>query len=108
MMTTATDTVDAQGKAVTDPFAQGAGEIASARYLHPGLVYASGPRDWAGYAAQTGLELPHPVPAVPVSQLNLPSIAVGSLIGGTTLTRTVTSQAAGTWRASVQCVAGPT
>ncbi|MBW8027937.1 serine protease (plasmid) [Clavibacter michiganensis subsp. michiganensis] len=106
MMTTATDTVDAQGKAVTDPFAQGAGEIASARYLHPGLVYASGPRDWAGYAAQTGLELPHPVPAVPVSQLNLPSIAVGSLIGGTTLTRTVTSQAAGTWRASVQGVAG--
>ena len=106
MMTTATDTSDAQGKAATDPFAQGAGEIAPAGYLHPGLVYASGPRDWAGYAAQTGLELPHPVAAVPVSQLNLPSIAVGSLIGGTTVTRTVTSQAAGTWKASVQGLAG--
>ncbi|MFS4507430.1 S8 family serine peptidase [Clavibacter sp. Sh2141] len=106
MMTTATDTVDAQGGPVTDPFAQGAGEIAPGRYLHPGLVYASGPRDWAGYAAQTGLALPHPAAAVPVSQLNLPSIAVGSLVGSTTVTRTVTSQAAGTWAASVQGVAG--
>ncbi|MFT2690913.1 hypothetical protein [Clavibacter zhangzhiyongii] len=53
MMTTATDTlgVDGKGGAVTDPFAQGAGEIAPGRYLHPGLVYASGPHDWAGYAA---------------------------------------------------------
>jgi hypothetical protein len=106
MMTTATDTVDAQGRAVTDPFAQGAGEIAPGRYLHPGLVYASGPRDWAGYAAQTGLELPHPVAPVPVSELNLPSIAVGSLVGSRTVTRTVTSQSAGTWTASVQGVAG--
>ncbi|OUE26466.1 S8 family serine peptidase [Clavibacter michiganensis] len=106
MMTTATDTVDAKGKASTDPFAQGAGEIAPGRYLHPGLVYPSGPADWAGYAAQTGLELPHPAAAVPVSQLNLPSIAVGKLIGSTTVTRTVTSQSAGTWTASVQGVAG--
>ncbi|MDQ0745243.1 subtilisin family serine protease [Clavibacter sp. B3I6] len=106
MMTTATDTVDAQGRPATDPFAQGAGQIAPDRYLHPGLVYASGPRDWAGYAAQTGLELPHPAAAVPVSQLNLPSIAVGSLVGSATVTRTVTSQAAGTWTASVQGVAG--
>ncbi|ALD13581.1 S8 family serine peptidase [Clavibacter capsici] len=106
MMTTATDTVDAQGKPVTDPFAQGAGEIAPGRYLHPGLVYASGPRDWAGYAAQTGLELPHPAAPVPVSDLNLPSIAVGSLVGSATVTRTVTSQSAGTWTASVQGVTG--
>ncbi|MFT2751054.1 S8 family serine peptidase [Clavibacter sp. Sh2036] len=106
MMTTATDTVDAKGQAAPDPFAQGAGEIAPARYLHPGLVYPSGPKDWAGYAAQTGLELPHPAAAVPVSQLNLPSIAVGKLVGSTTVTRTVTSQAAGTWTASVQGVAG--
>lgn len=106
MMTSATDTVDAQGKAVTDPFAQGAGEIAPARYLQPGLVYPSGARDWAGYAAQTGLVLPHPVAPVPVSQLNLPSIAVGSLVGDATITRTVTSQSAGTWAASVQGVAG--
>ncbi|WP_434156607.1 S8 family serine peptidase [Clavibacter nebraskensis] len=106
MMTTATDTLDAQGKATADPFAQGAGQIAPARYLHPGLVYRSGPKDWAGYAAQTGLDLPHPAAAVPVSQLNLPSIAVGKLIGSSTVTRSVTSQAAGTWTASVQGVAG--
>lgn len=106
MMTTATDTLDAQGKATADPFAQGAGQIAPARFLHPGLVYPSGPEDWAGYAAQTGLELPHPAAAVPVSQLNLPSIAVGKLIGSTTVTRTVTSQSAGTWTASVQGVGG--
>ncbi|PPF56031.1 serine protease [Clavibacter michiganensis] len=106
MMTTATDTVDAQGAAVTDPFAQGAGEIAPGRYLHPGLVYASGPRDWAGFAAETGLALPDPAAPVPVAQLNLPSLAVGSLTADRTITRTVTSQTAGTWAASVQGLDG--
>ncbi|MBF4625479.1 S8 family serine peptidase [Clavibacter sp. VKM Ac-2872] len=104
LMTTATDTLDANGKAATDPFAQGAGQIAPDRFLTPGLYYPSGAKDWAGYAAATGLALPHPVAPVAPSQLNLPSIGVGKLMGSTTVTRTVTSLTAGTWTASVQGV----
>ncbi|MBF4622577.1 S8 family serine peptidase [Clavibacter sp. VKM Ac-2542] len=104
LMTTATDTLDADGKPATDPFAQGAGQIAPDRFLNPGLYYPSGAKDWAGYAAATGLELPHPVAPVAPSQLNLPSIGVGKLMGSTTVTRTVTSLTAGTWTASVQGV----
>ena len=104
IMTTATDTVGADGKTVTDPFAQGAGQIAPDRFLQPGLFYPSGAKDWAAYAAATGLALPHPVAPVAPSQLNLPSIGVGKLLGSTTVTRTVTSLTAGTWTASVQGV----
>ncbi|UUK67173.1 hypothetical protein LRE50_12365 [Clavibacter sepedonicus] len=103
-MTTATDTVDAKGEPATDPFAQGAGQIAPDRFLQPGLFYPSGAKDWAAYAAATGLELPNPVAPVAPSQLNLPSIGVGKLLGSTTVTRTVTSLTAGTWTASVQGV----
>ncbi|AWG02462.1 serine protease [Clavibacter michiganensis subsp. insidiosus] len=104
LMTTATDTLGADGKPATDPFAQGAGQIAPDRFLEPGLFYPSGAKDWAGYAAATGLALPDPVAPVAPSQLNLPSIGVGKLMGSTTVTRTVTSLAAGTWTASVQGV----
>lgn len=104
MMTTATDTLDANGKAVTDPFAQGAGQIAPGRFLDPGLFYPSGAKDWAGYAAATGLALPDPVAPVAPSQLNLPSIGIGKLMAPTTITRSVTSLEAGTWTASVQGV----
>jgi subtilisin family serine protease len=104
IMTTATDTLGADGKADTDPFAQGAGQIAPDRFLEPGLFYPSGAKDWAAYAAATGLALPNPVAPVAPSQLNLPSIGVGKLLGSTTVTRTVTSLTAGTWTASVQGV----
>jgi subtilisin family serine protease len=106
MMTTASDTLDGSGHPATDPFAQGAGHIDPARFLHPGLLYLSCDHDWAGYAAAVGLQLPAPVAPVAPSQLNLPSIAAGSLVARTTVTRTVTSQEAGTWKASVQGVPG--
>ncbi|WP_435091805.1 S8 family serine peptidase [Clavibacter michiganensis] len=106
MMTTASDTVDTKGATVTDPFAQGAGEVVPSRFLDPGLLYLSGEKDWRGYAAATGLDLPHPSQPVAASQLNLPSIAVAQLLGSETVTRTVTSTKAGTWKASVQGVSG--
>ncbi|QOD42641.1 S8 family serine peptidase [Clavibacter zhangzhiyongii] len=106
MMTTAYDTLDNRGTVVTDPFAQGAGEVLPKRYLDPGLLYLSGPKEWAGYAAAVGLQLPRPAKAVPASQLNLPSIAVSKLLDTQTVMRTVTSTRAGTWKPSVQGLDG--
>ncbi|MGA1837930.1 S8 family peptidase [Herbiconiux sp. 11R-BC] len=99
MMTTASDTVDASGAPITDPFAQGAGQIDPTRYFDPGMLYLNGPADWYGYAeAVTGLELG--VETVDPSELNLASISVGGLAGSETVTRAVTSTRAGTFTAA--------
>ncbi|MDN5763965.1 MAG: S8 family peptidase, partial [Microlunatus sp.] len=49
LMTTAHDVKDDQGRRVTDPYAQGAGEVYPEKMLNPGLVYPSGDKDWLGY-----------------------------------------------------------
>lgn len=49
MMTTAYNTVNADGSANTDPFAQGAGQVDARRFLDPGVLYLNGPADWAAF-----------------------------------------------------------
>jgi len=91
IMTTAYDLVNADGTANRDVFAQGAGHADPTRMFDAGLYYLSDEEDWVAYAETVG--------TAQDSQLNLPSIAVGSMLNTTTVTRTVTSTGAGTFTA---------
>lgn len=100
MMTTADDAVDGKNAPVTDPFAQGAGQVDARQYLDPGLLYLSGTADWLSYIAGAGYTLSDPtIKPIDPSDLNQASISIGSLTGTQTVTRTVTSTRAGTWAA---------
>jgi len=104
MMTTAYDTLDADGNTVTDPFAQGAGHVDPTRFFEPGLLYLNGKLDW--YAYLQGLGYDAGVEPIDGSNLNLASISIGALTAPETVTRTVTSTQAGTFDASVEGLEG--
>ena len=104
MMTTAYNTVDAEGAPITDPFAQGAGHVDPTRFFEPGLLYLNGPSDWAAYLEAIGYDFG--VEPVDPSNLNLASIAIGTLTAPETITRTVTSTQAGDFTASIDGLDG--
>lgn len=95
MMTTATPTRTADDHASTDALAQGAGEVTPRRFFDPGLFVTSGPDQWRGLL--TGLGLDTGVPALDPKDVNLPSLADGSVTGVTTFHRTFRAARAGTW-----------
>ncbi len=99
MMTTAYDTVNADGSVNTDPFAQGAGQVDPARFFEPGLLYLNGAADWAAFLEGKGLAAFDGVEPIDGSDLNLASISIGTLASAQTITRTVTSTEAGTFTA---------
>ncbi|WP_353115969.1 S8 family serine peptidase [Microbacterium sp.] len=99
MMTTAYDTVNADGSPNTDPFQQGAGQVDAKRYLSPGLLYLNGADDWAKYVNGVLPGTFDGVEPIDASDLNIPSIAIGTMASEQTVTRTVTSTAAGTYTA---------
>jgi hypothetical protein len=88
MMTTAYDLVSG-----ADPFAQGAGHVQPNSMVDPGLVYDNGFFDWFGFLCGTGQLQSASCPTfiIDPSDLNLASIAIGSLAGYQTVTRTVTN-----------------
>jgi len=100
MMTTAYDTVNADGSKNTDPFAQGAGQVDPTRFFEPGLLYLNGVADWAAFLEGKGLAEFDGVEPIDGSDLNQASISIGTLASAQTVTRTVTSTAAGTYTAS--------
>lgn len=104
LMTTAYDTVDGDGQPVTDPFVQGAGHVDPTEYLDAGLLYLNGLDDWLAYIAGVGIETGSD--PIDPSELNLASIAIGTLTGAETVTREVTSTSAGTYAATVQGLEG--
>jgi len=104
MMTTARDTVDAEGNITRDPFAQGAGQVDPTGFFDAGLLYLNGPEDWRAYLQGIGYDLG--VQPVDASDLNLPSIAVGTLASSQTVTRRVTSTRAGEFTASIEGLPG--
>ncbi|WP_206447422.1 S8 family serine peptidase [Agrococcus sp. KRD186] len=108
MMTSAADTVRADDTRETDPFSQGAGIIESPSYLNPGLIYQNDKEDWYGYLRGLGYGLPDAWvgEAFDASDLNIPSIGIGSLAGTQTVTRTLTALETGTYQVSVEGVAG--
>ncbi|TFD48380.1 serine protease [Cryobacterium frigoriphilum] len=104
MMTSAYDTVNAAGEPVTDPFTQGSGHVDPTKFFEPGLLYLNGTTDWYSYIQGIGYEVG--AVAVDASNLNLASIAIGSLTAPETVTRTVTATAAGTFTAQPVTVPG--
>lgn len=97
MMTTAYDTKNADGSANADPFAQGAGQVDARRFLDPGLLYRNGPADWAAFVEGTGNWDFEGVDPIDGSELNLASIAIGTLSSEQTVTRTLTATRPGTY-----------
>lgn len=99
MMTTATDMKNADGKDHTNPFDAGAGWVDPAAMFDAPLVYKSDLHEWLGYLASQGAT--DLVPPIRPADVNLPSIALGSLSHTDTVTRTITSTRKGTWKAKV-------
>lgn len=108
LMTTATDTVNADGSTNQDWFAQGAGFVNATSFLDAGVYYANGLSDWYGYLRGVGYELPDSWVGSPIdpSDLNIPSIGIGALAGTQTITRTLTALEAGTYDVLVDAPAG--
>ena len=98
LMTTAYDTVNADGSAGIDPFAQGAGHVDAERVLDPGLLYLSGPAQWQGFLQQHGRASPEALERS--GDVNLASISLPALGRKSTVTRTLTATRAGTYEAA--------
>ncbi len=96
MMTTATSTRTPKGKASRNGFAQGAGQVTPTDMFEPGLFVTSTPKQWYGLITDQGLDTG--VEGRSATSINLPSIADHAVVGSTTVTRTVTSEVAGTWK----------
>lgn len=102
MMTTAYPLVKADGTPNRDPFAAGAGHIDALRVLDPGLVYNSGIKDWLAFLNGQGLETGAPqAGSIAARDLNLPSIALGSLVGEMAVKRQLTALVPGQYRPEV-------
>lgn len=99
MMTTANPTKDVEGKNSTDSFAQGAGIVNPKKFFDPGWFIGSTPREWRGFLTGQGLNTG--VPAIPATELNLPSIAQGQVAGTASFTRSLQSTRKGTWNVRV-------
>jgi subtilisin family serine protease len=99
MMTTAYPLVDADGAPARNPFEGGAGHIDSLRVLDPGLVYDSGITDWLAFLNGQGVVTGAPqAGSVAAQDLNLPSIALGSLVGEVQVKRRLTALVPGMYR----------
>jgi subtilisin family serine protease len=101
LQTTAGNVVDGHGHASTSPFGEGAGQVVPSRFLNPGLLYLNGPDDWKAYLEGAGVATFGGISPIDPSDLNLATIAIGDLAGTQSVTRTVTSQGAGTYKASI-------
>jgi len=92
MMTTATPTnPDAQTGDLRGqlPFAQGAGHVNPNAALNPGLVYDIDPAEYRKYMCGAGMSAQCGNGQIAGYELNLPSIAVGNVLGTVTVTRSV-------------------
>ncbi|HEU4668893.1 MAG TPA: S8 family serine peptidase, partial [Arthrobacter sp.] len=102
MMTTAYPLLNADGTPNTDPFQGGAGHIDSTRVLDPGLVYNSGIKDWLGFLNGQGVDTGSPqAGSIAARDLNVPSIALGSLVGEVQVKRQLTALVPGIYRPEV-------
>lgn len=102
LMTTAS-TVDNTGAPIStdsgsaaNPFNYGAGHVVPPRMLNPGVVYNSNTLDWQRFLCGVGQFDPDGVEceatgSIDPSDLNVPSISIGSLAGSQTVTRRITN-----------------
>jgi subtilisin family serine protease len=100
LMTTGYDVLDSGISTATAIFRQGAGHVAPAKAMDPGVVYDSSITDWYAFICATqpqGLETTLCGPlwksgySKNPSDFNSPSIAIGDLAGVEEVTRTVTN-----------------
>jgi len=98
MMTTAVPTLDEKGKKSRDALAQGSGEVTPTSFFDPGLFVTSDATEWRGFI--TGQGIATGVPALDAKNVNLPSLADGSVTAKTTFRRTFRATRAGTWSIS--------
>ena len=96
LMTTAYQTTKSGTPGVFgSPFSFGAGHVDINKAVNPGLVFDSGFGDWLGFLC--GTQLPASfctnagVPVLNPSNLNVASIAIGSMAGAQTVTRKLTN-----------------
>ncbi len=95
LMTTGTDVLDGPNTHPLVIFRQGAGHVKPIAATNPGLVFDSGYADWLGFLC--GTQLPASfctssgIPVLNPSDMNIASIALGSLAGVQTVTRRVTN-----------------
>jgi subtilisin family serine protease len=94
-----------------DPFDFGAGHAVPNGAANPGLVYDIGFDDYRGFLRGQGLCTlcfgTSPATIIAASNLNLPSLAVGSLAGTRTVTRKLTNVgAAATYKVAVNAPSG--
>lgn len=101
LMTTSARLKNADGSGNRDYYAQGAGNARPSSMFDPGLVFDSGPVDWAGFLEGSGIDTETGVAPIDPSNYNSPSIAIGKLVGTQTVTRTVTAVERGLYRAKV-------
>ena len=71
-MTTAHDTVDADGHKAHDAFAQGAGQVSARRLGDPGLVFPAGIVAWFAWLEGQGISTGTGIPGIPGYDLNEP------------------------------------
>lgn len=112
LMTTASDVLDGPNTNPLVIFRQGAGHVRPNNAADPGLVFDSGFDDWVGFLCGTAINpafcTSNGITVLDPSDLNTPSIAVGSLVGSRTITRRVTNVSDGTatYRPSIAGLAG--
>ena len=98
MMTTATSTLNEDGRLVRDAFAQGAGQVRPRQFFDPGLFVTSDAIQWRGWLADLGYNTG--VPPLDAKSINVPSLADGSMTGPTTFSRSFRASLKGTWKIS--------
>jgi subtilisin family serine protease len=93
LMTSASQSMNNGDPIPGDAFAFGAGQVVPNSGIDPGLVYNSGFNDWLAFLCGTGQLAASYCPSIAIdpSDLNYPSIAIGSLAGVQTVTRKVTN-----------------
>lgn len=101
LMTTAADVVTEDGSVNHDNFATGAGEVDPARMASPGLAYDASLSDWAGLLQGSGINLGmDPKINIAAKDANVPSFALGTLVGEVSVKRTVTALEGGRYTVS--------
>ena len=113
MATTASASTATSFSGGNSPFNIGSGQVRPNLSTNPGLVYEAGFDDYRGFLRGQGLCTfcfgTSPASIISASDLNQPSIAIGSLAGSRTVTRRVTNVgSAGTYNVAVAAPAGLT
>lgn len=102
MMTTAYPLVKADGTPNTNPFDGGAGHVDTTKVTDPGLVYDAGAKDWVAFLNGQGFATGAPqAGSIEAKDVNLPSFALGSLVGEVQVKRQITALVPGMYRPKV-------